>query len=346
VAGKVFGDLGYVICTFLFFGAVLIGLPAIAITGGYYAAKMVPLSPYIISCVILACGVVINLLSPKISGRINGGIASSLVFVLFVLIILGGMAAPNLLTPLNPPTNVFSLGGFSATFFMIFFAFTGWEIATNLSEEFHNPKKTIPLSMLFSFIIALVFYLALAWIIHVSGINGDYITAFSKILGDGYGNFAGSAISFCAVVMIFANLSSATWGVSRMVLSAARERLLPPYIASIKNGTPYNSVLLVTIFLMVVIAICANTSLHVENLLEYAGQNFILIYLIASLSLIFSSKRGVDILIGFVSVVVICSILYSRPVYSLFYPFIIIILSLFVVAWRRILKNRKVNSFS
>jgi len=46
VAGMAFGRFGRALITYLFLGAVLFGLPSIALTGGYYANAMIGGSPH------------------------------------------------------------------------------------------------------------------------------------------------------------------------------------------------------------------------------------------------------------------------------------------------------------
>lgn len=330
VVGNAFGQKGYTVCTYLFLGAVFLGLPAICLTGGFYAAKIIPISPYFLSLIILILGVVVNVLSSDMAGRVNSIVASSLVIILTIMIIFGGLYVYTLPAINKMHSSVFVMSQSVSTFIMVFFAFTGWEIGSSLSEEFKNPKRDLPIAIGLSFCIALTFYFSLAWIVQESNIDSEFSSPFGYILSKAYGSQAGTIISLVAIIIIFSNISSATWGVSRMVLSSARNGLLPKKFTVIANGTPYNSVIFVT-FSLIIVILCAQLGfISLERMLEFSGQNFIIIYALASISLLKNSSNKVDKLISILALIVVFSILALRNPIDLLYPSLLVILALFV----------------
>jgi amino acid efflux transporter len=134
IAGIAMGRRGYVACTFLFLGAVVFGLPAIAIVGGYYAAAIFggPAHGFALGFLFLA--VAANVVNPEVAGRVNAAIASLLVIVLVGIATVGLSNGPASLPgfsfgdPTSLPPRVFGI-----VFMMVFFAFTGWEVGANLS---------------------------------------------------------------------------------------------------------------------------------------------------------------------------------------------------------------------
>jgi amino acid efflux transporter len=331
VMGQQFGQRGYTAGTFLFLGAVSLGLPGIAVTGGYYAASLVDLSPYTLGAILLVAATAVNFLSAEIAGRVNSVIASALVIILFAVVVFGAMSvADKDVVSQAPLTDLpdLSLSQYSAVFMMIFFAFTGWEVASHLSEEFHNPKRDIPIAMMGSFLIALFFYLGLALIVALSGLTHSLEAPFVAILAGSYGPFAGQGMAIVAVVMIFANLSAAIWAVSRMVYSSAREGLLPAAFCKTSNGTPVRSVFAVLCVLLIATAAAGSGLLPLNKLLEFAGQNFLLLYGCAAIALLSASNSAVAKTISLIAIAIVIAVLAMRDMSAMLYPAALILCSL------------------
>ncbi|KAA0972116.1 amino acid permease [Aureimonas fodinaquatilis] len=338
-AGNQFGRTGYTAGTFLFLGAVTLGLPAVAITGGYYAATIINLSPYVLGAGLVMLATLVNFLSAELAGRVNSVIASALIFVLVVIVVLGGYAvaggvpSPTLQsTPLNIDTETCA-----AVFMMIFFAFTGWEVAAHLSEEFRNPQRDLPLAMALSFLIALCFYLALAQIVAMSGLSASYEAPFVAILSASYGSWAGVAMAVTATVMIFANLSAAIWAVSRMVFSCARQGLLPSTLAITSAGTPARAVMAVLVAMLAAIGLASQGILPLDTLLEYAGQNFLVLYGIGAVALFVASDQKRIKAVSGIAILVVLTILAMRDAWAMLYP---VALVLAAYALDRAVKSR------
>ena len=331
IAGQQFGPRGYTAGTFLFLGAVALGLPAIAITGGYYAASLIDVSPYMLGAALLIAATGVNFLSAEIAGRVNSAIASALVAILLGVVVLGAVAVAKGggeiqgAISTSPPAG---LAGYAAVFMMVFFAFTGWEVAAHLSEEFRSPKRDIPLAMALSFIIAVFFYFALALIVALSGLTGSFEAPFVAILSEGYGPWAGQGMAVVAVVMIFANLSAAIWPVSRMVYSSSREGLLPAALQSTRKGTPLHAVSAVLAVLLMAITAAGTGILPLNRLLEFAGQNFLLLYGLAAVALLHAAPQIWVKAVACFAVLIVVSILAMREPWAMLYPLLLILLSL------------------
>jgi amino acid efflux transporter len=330
VAGRQFGPKGYTAGTFLFLGAVALGLPGIAITGGYYAATFIDASPYLLGGIIVVLATLVNFLSAELAGKVNEAIASTLVVILLIIIALGGYAVSDVPETANAISPSIEIGPtrYVSVFMMVFFAFTGWEVAAHLSEEFRNPKRDIPLAMAFSFLLALAFYIALALIVSLSGLTGSYEAPFVVILSKSYGGWAGHSMALVAVVMIFANLSAAIWAVSRMVFSSAREGLLPAALKETRNGTPIRAVFTVLCVLIAAIVFAAAGILPLSRLLEFAGQNFLILYGFAAVAL-FSASTNIGIrMVAALATLIVLGLLAMREPWAMVYPLGLILLSL------------------
>ena len=179
-----FGDAGYLAASLIFLGAVVFGLPAIALTAGHYVAAITGGVPAAIASGIVVLAALVLTTSPDMAARLSTFIASAILIVLLVIIGIG-MAGIDWATATTriAPVHDISLPVVLAPFMMIFFAFTGWEVAAGLSEEFRNPKRDFPRAMLLSFAVAGALYLAMAFLAQTAADITSHEAVFVEILG-------------------------------------------------------------------------------------------------------------------------------------------------------------------
>ena len=281
-----FGRSLYGAASFVFLGAVVFGLPAIALTGGYYLAEILPGQPVHFAAGLLLAGTLAHVVSPEVAGRVSSLIASTMLAALLVLIALGltvvdwgqvgGRVAP--LSSLEP-------AGLIAPFMMIFFAFTGWEVAAGLSEEFRDPARDFPRAMALSFVGAVAVYVAMAFIAQTVPLGDTHEAAFVAIAKLAAGQVGAMFVGLLAGLIIVANLTGAIWAVSRMVYSLSREGVLPLNLSTTEHGTPLSAVTLTGGALLSVLGFEWLGLLDVGGMLAIAGQNFFILYGLSALAL-------------------------------------------------------------
>ncbi|MEM9974490.1 MAG: amino acid permease [Pseudomonadota bacterium] len=329
-----FGPKAYGAATFLFLGAVVLGLPAIALTGGFYAAATLGGSPYLYAVLLVGLAAISNLASAKVTGRINEVIASLLIFVIAGIAAVGlygsGTAESAPALPVEMPT----LTVFSATFMMIFFAFTGWEVSANLSGEFRDAKRAFPLAMALSFLLAVLLYGALAITVQMNPPTSGFEAPFVALFAQQFGPVGGIVISVVSVILIFANLSAAIWAVSRMVYSAASEGLISPRLAQLHNGTPITAVLVTLAVLLCVIVSAASGSFDLGTLLAAAGLNFLLLYAGSAAALLRVTDTGWHRAIAILSIFMVIGLMAARGANNLIYPAALIALGAALAQFR------------
>ncbi len=334
IAGRAFGRPAYVAASFLFLGAIALGLPSIAITGGHYVAATLGGSPFAYALGFLALAVGANLGSAELAGRINTAIASTLVVVLVAFAILGlwtSDASPTPPTGLVPGSiDAHVLGVVSGSFAMVFFAFTGWEVGANLSEEFERPERDFPIAMGASFFLAVALYLSLAYVAQTAQLDGAYDAPFAQLFEHRFSLAGGAVVSIVAAVLIFANLSAAIWAVSRLVFSLSREHVLPQFLANTRRGTPYNAVTATVLSLAAITVASAAGLLHLDRMLGYSGQNFLLLYGAASLALVALGQTLKEKTLGAGATLLVFALSLIRGL-DLIYPLALIALAVLVV---------------
>lgn len=339
---QAFGELAYVPATLLFFGAVCVGLPSIAITGGYYAATVFPGDPYALAVLLLICATASNLISPERAGRFNAAVASGLLVTMVMLAAAGWTAVePEPSTIMFSAFEALDLPSFGLAFMMIFFAFTGWEVAANLGGDFRNPKRDVPLAIAASFIIASALYLVLAFIVAGAGPAAAVEAPFAVIFSERFGASSASVVAFVAVLLIFANLSAAVWAVSRMVMSASREGILPAALGRRTEHVPLPAVIATSLTLLFVTSVSGMGVIDLGGLLAAAGMNFLLLYGCAALALIALSKAFSHRLVAVFALIITVGLVATRPLEALQYPAALVVLGLTIAALQRWQADRR-----
>lgn len=319
-AQRAFGTRVYLLSVFIFLGAVAFGLPAIALTGGYYISEYAGGNPALYAIFLLIAASAIHLISTEMAGRIATAIASCVVISLLGLTILGFYG----IDWNEAPSSVVAFSEIDtslifAPFMMIFFAFTGWEVAAGISEEFKNPKRDFPIAMILSFIAVCVLYFLMAFMVQNAKIDGSHEAAFASIANTTFGPSAKLGIVILASLIIFANLMGAIWAVSRMVYSLSREGYLPIALETNENGSPISSVILTSAVLVSVLMVSQLGLFDINKMLTLAGQNFFILSAVAAAALLRLSTSVFERLIAAVAVVVVGTLMILHGT-SVWYP--------------------------
>lgn len=337
IAGCAFGRAASLVTSFLFLGAVFLGLPSIALTGGNYleAATGIPASASAAALVIVAS--LANLAIPSWAARI-GSLAAVVVMIFLIGLVALSFSLVMGITGANPaipaatipsaPAN-FSLALAFAPFMLVFFAFTGWEVALSTTGEFSNPRRDVPMAVAISFVVAVLFYVVCALTVIAAGPVAYNAAPFVAILKPAFGHSASLVLALGVVVLIAANLFAAFWAVSRMVLSVAREGALPRFMEQTRKGVPAHAILVNCTIFLAVIAADWEGFVDLGGLISKAGQNFFIIYGISALALMRLGRTSLEKGFGFLSLVIVAAIaIYAGN--HLFYPATLVVVALLI----------------
>nr|WP_255016380.1 amino acid permease [Psychrobacter sp. PraFG1]UTT87647.1 amino acid permease [Psychrobacter sp. PraFG1] len=293
---------------FLLLGAVVLGLPAVALTGGHYLNSVLPFSVHFYASSMIILATLLNVISIDKVSKVLGVIGSSVIVILLILLIIsfiGLNVDPNEGYSFIEQ-NSFDIDIIFLPFMMIFFAFTGWEVGSHSAEEFRNPERDFPLAMIFSFGIASVFYLAIAWVVQNSHMQTGFKSPFIELIYPVLGSNGSVIVAFVATLLVFANLFGAIWAISRLVYSLGRDTILPSVLADIKNGIPRRALVVVMTALLIGVLLDLSTVANLDSLMALSGQNFLILYGIAGASLfVLTQKLWVKCIAGSVLVIVI-----------------------------------------
>lgn len=273
----------------LLLGTFGLGIPAIALTGGNYLSAIPGLDALPApagAAIMLVAAASVVIIGVRLSTRVQVVLAIILTAALFtvgVLAVVHG-GPPQHLPPLNPATVT---SGLMATG-TVFFAFTGWEMLSFTTEEYANPRRDFPRAVVLSFLLVVVMYLLLAWAVQTRLPRGSQSTLAAPVqalIAATASPAAAHLVAVLGVVIIVANLIGAVWGASRLVMSSAREGLLPSGLARLgAAGNPRRAVVTCAAGFVLVVAVNQLGWVSLTTLLTVAGQNFFLLYLLCALA--------------------------------------------------------------
>jgi basic amino acid/polyamine antiporter, APA family len=131
---------------------------------------------------------------------------------------------------------------------ILFFAFTGGEMAINISGEMKNPNRTAPLGLLLGIGVIILFYCLLQLV--AQGVLGSALlnhkeAPLAAVAGVLFGDFGVTLLTICSVLAIFGSLNSIVLLFPRTLYAGAKDGTLPPFLAQIhpQFATPYWSII-------------------------------------------------------------------------------------------------------
>ena len=306
-------------------GTFSLGLPAIALIGATYLQQTLPGLPVGATAIgMVTIGLLFGMFGLRVSGAIQTAIAT-----LIVLGLLGLCAGYWLHAPSDNGPDVFPLAGNGvlpmdallgvlSALPLVLFAYTGWEITAFLAEDMRDPARNLPRSIWASFVIVTLLYVFVAWTVASAATADDgWRLAPIARLAESWLGVAGLRLTgIIATLLILANVTGAFLSTSRALFSAGRDGLLPQALAQVDGrGLPVSAMLTGWVLYVVVILVTQTSGLGVETLLQLAGQNFFVLYLLAAVGYTRLQQRTGPRLLGLVAILLVLAMmtLFSLP---------------------------------
>ena len=306
-------------------GTFSLGLPAIALIGATYLQQTLPGLPVAATAIgMVTIGLLFGMFGLRVSGAVQTAIAT-----LIVLGLLGLCAGYWLHAPSDTGPDVFppagngvlpmdALLGVLSALPLVLFAYTGWEITAFLAEDMRDPARNLPRSIWASFVIVTLLYVFVAWTVASAATADDgWRLAPIARLAESWLGVAGLRLTgIIATLLILANVTGAFLSTSRALFSAGRDGLLPQALAQVDGrGLPVRAMLTGWVLYVVVILVTQTSGLGVETLLQLAGQNFFVLYLLAAVGYTRLQQRTGPRLLGLVAILLVLAMmtLFSLP---------------------------------
>jgi amino acid transporter/mannitol/fructose-specific phosphotransferase system IIA component (Ntr-type) len=243
---------------------------------------VVPVDPLLISTSTCLLFIFLNIFGIKEASRLQVFLLIGLLFLMILYVVFGIDAVrTEFLTPFVPMgwNAVFSTTG------LVFISYGGLLKIAAISEEVKDPGKVIPMGMILSLVVIVIFY-SLMVFITVGVLPSERLDHSLTPISDGaFIFFGGTGRSVMIVAALLAFVSTANAGLmsaSRYLLSLSRDGLIPPLLGRVneKFHTPHVSVL-VTGTLML-----TSLFLKLEMLVKVASTVLVLTYIFSNLCVI------------------------------------------------------------
>jgi basic amino acid/polyamine antiporter, APA family len=178
-----------------------------------------------------------------------------LVLVMFIAIALTAFSPGNL-----EPFAPLGIAGIGAAASMIFFSFIGLDAVSTAGEEVENPRRTLPLAIIFALVIVTSLYVLVA----LSAVGAQPWTRFEEqqaglvvILREITGaHWPSLVLSIGAVISIFSITLVVIYGQTRILFAMGRDGMLPElfYQVDPRTLTPVQNTIIVAAFIALLAA--------------------------------------------------------------------------------------------
>ncbi len=234
-------DFGFVLPPAFTQAAFDVGPGGLVATGAIFNAPAV-------AVVMLCTGLL--LAGTRASARVNDLIVVAKVIVIVIVGVAGLLFAhPGHWVPFIPPSTgragEFGVSGVVTGAAIVFYAYVGFDAVSTMSQETHNPRRTVPLALIASLAICTALYVLIALMItgladyHALNVSDPVYVALAA---------AGPALAWAkplvgavVVVGLISALLVTLLGQVRIFYAMARDGLLPKMFVAVhpRWGTPY-----------------------------------------------------------------------------------------------------------
>ncbi|MGZ4953261.1 MAG: APC family permease, partial [Halobacteriota archaeon] len=266
----------------------------------YFVPSLTVLQGDVIKIVFVAAIAYINVRGAKAAGEVNDILTIAKLSPLLLLIVAGfvylvvhpGTAASNLV-----PFAPLGFTNFAPALIIIFWAYTGFELAVIPSGEVENPMKTLPKAMILGMAIVTVFYIAVGFmtlaVVNWTSLQYDVAplaTAGSVVLSytPALALIGGTILGLGALVSISGFDESGTLATARLSYAISLEGLFPRLFSRIhpRFGTPSNAIVIQS-----AIALFASLIGGLTQLIIFSAFNLAFVYVTTCAAVLTLRKR-------------------------------------------------------
>lgn len=266
--------------------ALVVGIPATAITGGRYVAEFsrVGSLTWVFPLAVLACATLVAWAGADVSGRLQ----VSLILGLFALVACTTVVALGTHGLPAPSTELPHLGRLGGVLTAVYVAFTGWETVAFTFEE-HRRPDLIPRIFVASYLIVVALYgfLLLGLFAVVGPGERELDSAPLLLLAErSLGDVGRPATVLLVTASITANVLASVLALSRLVFGMARSGYLPASLSRLRqrDRNPVTSVVVVGSILTLIAIVGSSGLVRLEALFILSGGIYFVLYGIGAAS--------------------------------------------------------------
>jgi basic amino acid/polyamine antiporter, APA family len=227
------------------------------IAAGSFLQTLVPgLSPKLTAIALILLITVVHAFNHHVSRRTQNALVVIKVALVAGIVVMGLVLGSHNAPRWSPPnaSDGFPLAAFMASLFYVSFAFSGWNAVIYSSEEFHDPRRSVPRIMLAGCALVSVLYLVINWVFVanltperatvVFAYEEKRITLGHLVALDLLGKAGGQIMSAAMFVGMVSAVSAMTFAGPRVYASMASDGFLPNLLRARTGRPPIGSVLL------------------------------------------------------------------------------------------------------
>ncbi|HZY94360.1 MAG TPA: amino acid permease [Candidatus Bathyarchaeia archaeon] len=264
------------------------GAPAVTVIAASYLSYAFPLSrpvTYLLASFLIVAGFLVNYRGIVITGKVQSIVIAAIIALLVTAVVA---SAPLIkLSNFTPffPNGLIPIGVAAA---LIFWSYLGYENVSNIGEEFKNPQRDFPRSILLSVVVIGALYLsvAIATIGTRAYESGGSVAPFAAMLSHAIGLYGAIGTAILAVFIIFGTVNAYTTGMSRVIYATATHGGLPGMLGKIhgRTGVPYRSLGLLSGLSLISLVVFFFLNFDLTTALLIPSGAAILVYVIGSAS--------------------------------------------------------------
>jgi amino acid efflux transporter len=288
-----FADKASRIVSWLFIWVVALGAPVIVITGANFLVNgltSLGLIEHSTKQILFLCGLLMLafLLIFNIFGLKAAAIIQTLLSVCIVSCLVFVSINSQFTQPFHLPDTPFQLStlGLSASY--ILWCFLGIEAIAHLANDFKNPSRDFPLTIIIGIVITLVVYSVISLSLlqmHFYGDEKANLNSVIDLVRLSLGAKGYLFVSLAGFLTCSISISLYFVGFSRLLSSMAKQQQIHPVFAQTNRfAVPYWGLLAAISITTIMLFNYRFSGLDLEELIAYANGLFILIYLAACVS--------------------------------------------------------------
>jgi basic amino acid/polyamine antiporter, APA family len=209
----------------------------------YLAEYFVPNVPEKTAALVaLALIALLNLGPADLVGKAETWLVGLKVSILLLLVAFGLAYIGNAQFTPFMPNGTQSLLAATA---MLFTAYTGFNVVTNMAGSVKNPQRTVPLAIMLSIGIAATIYIGVAIALLASGQSDFGSAGLGKAAAALMGHWGEMLVAFAALISTLTGANANVLGASELTIRLAKQGDISPRVARLsKRGHPVYSVVL------------------------------------------------------------------------------------------------------
>ena len=280
-----YGSSASQITGLLMLTAMPFGMPVTALIGANYLGSVLGWSQgtvHAAAAILILTAITLNYRGIEFSSKTQVGVVSSILFILTFAVL---SALPNITPTAFAPFLPHGWLPVGEAMSLIFFAYMGWEMIGNLSEEFKNPRKDLPISLAVSAIVINAVYLVVAFVIVGTNIyqSDSPLTAMVTLTAYRWGDNAKVLVAILGFIACYCPLHTFIAGFSRLVYAQSRCGSLPVYFSRLhpRYQTPHKALLTFAPIYLVILLLSYTLSWDLKPLINIPSANFLAVYILS-----------------------------------------------------------------